>query len=270
MRGHAADLRRGRVAELRRVDRERIRELRVQVTALRQAIARQRGESLKERRKLLRGIKSRLKGARRVERSHRHRLLAEVADARVDYQRWLTEVRAEQARRLAELAQTRELLRRWRAGARERVRAALANVERVTAERLAQLDARTADARAELVAALEQAQRDLWQERQDQRQFRRTGRQVTKRTKRTSRRERAEECGSGVEANLTSAEEFAVWKHARRQVLAAARAQGVTASDQIAELVREYAEANPEQALDWLQNDSDAWLEAELSKGNYR
>lgn len=52
----------------------------------------------------------------------------------------------------------------------------------------------------------------------------------------------------------------------RRQILAQAKRQGVTSPDGVAEIVREWTEADEAGALDALQNDVDRWLSAEIAK----
>lgn len=65
---------------------------------------------------------------------------------------------------------------------------------------------------------------------------------------------------------MTSPEELAVWRHEKVSILRHAKATGIKEPDAIAELVRERVEADPDRAIEFLVNDSERWLMAELNR----
>jgi len=136
-------------------------------------------------------------------------------------------------------------------------------------EELARFESDQSARLAVLRDGIGKAKRMLAEATRDQRQMSRTKRQVKQRNKRATKRERAQEFTGGVETNLTTALEHAVWKREKGVILSMAKARGIKAPDAIAELVRERVEADEDRAVEFLADDSDAWLEAEIRKQGY-
>lgn len=261
---------RERERAIRQADKVQLRRLHERVKGLRLSISRHKIETRKQRRQLLANMRRALRALPRRDRSVvRDRVLA-VARQRTDYQQWWAGVLLERARRRAELAELRAAVRTYRAGSPARVAAAVAKLRDLQREQLDGFEQRRAGLINSAEAALEHALRELATERRDQRQMARTKRTTSERkARRATKRERRQEFTGGVEANLTTALEHAVWKREKGRILSNARARGITAPDAIAEMVRERAEAEQDLAIEYLADDADAWLEAELRKQGY-
>jgi len=251
----------------RQRDRQRLSDMRAGIVELRRYVSRQKILDRKERRAALARIRAALLDIPRAERDHRHRMASDVLDARQAFRVWWAMVLAERATRLTDIRQLREHLKRYRAGSKARIAASVAATKRAADELLEELAQGSATRRIRITQLLEHQERELKIERTDQRQFRSTKRHVQKHSKtRVTKTERRQEFSGGVEANLVTAEEHAIWQVARRQILSDAKARGITAPDAIAELVRERAEADPDLATDAMQASADRWLAAELKR----
>jgi hypothetical protein len=253
---------------LRAQDRQRLRDMRAGIVDLRRSISRQKILDRKARREALQAIRRKLRQVRPNERAHRRNIAREVSTALRDFRAWWQAVLVERANRQADLKQLRAHAKAYRAGTRERIREGVAAVQRAAEEHLAEM-ASSAEARRErMAAALRAAERDYRTERADQSQFRRTKRNIKARAPRVTRKERASEFTGGVEANLLTPEEHAVWRSSKRGILLEAKRLGIKAPDAIAELVRERTEADPDLAIELLARHAERDWAAEYRKAS--
>jgi hypothetical protein len=250
-------------------DKAKLRSLAARVTAAKAAILREATDQKKARRAFLRRLRkasSALPSRKeRTERAAKVRALSKELDR---FRAWWASVLLERDARKAALVEARAELRAWKSGAKSRRKALKNEAQQADERRLEAFDddqSRAFEVKADAVA---KAKRALADERADQRALSRNAGDRKRAAPRTTKAERAVEFTGGVEANLDGAIEFAVWKKARKQILAAAKATNVSSPDGVAELVREYAELNEEQALDWLANDVESWVEAEWAREN--
>ena len=224
-----------------------------------------------ERKARLREIQRSARKIRSADIEVRRRQLRIIADKRKAFEAWWKEVRAERARRLAEIAALRTDLREWSKRGPERRKAA---VEQVTAEAhryLQSFDAETAEQLDVFAEAVRRARTELKSDEYDLKIWgtnRRRDVQKAKATKPTAKESTAE-LVSAIEANLLSAEEWAWWRRERPSVLRLAKTLGKDSGDEVAEMIREAVELNPERALNYLSEDSDAWVEAEVRKQGF-
>jgi hypothetical protein len=260
---------RERERAVRQADRERVKSLQWGIKELTRKVARQKIESRKKRRELLSRMRRALRAVPRRDRTTRAEMLLRVAAERDRFKRWWDSVLLERAKRRAVLSEQRRELKSYRATSNRRIAAAVEQLRRLQGEELERFERDQDERLAILRAGLDEARRTIATERRDQRQMSRTKRQVKERAKRVTKRERAKEFSGGVEANLTTALEHAVWKRERGLILSNARARGIKEPDAIAELVRERVEADEERAVEFLADDADAWLAAELQRKGY-
>lgn len=261
---HKTIIAREREQLARAQERARIRDLAASVAELRRSLRENQAEVTRKRRDILKRLSQTVRRLPKVERTHRRKMASEVVLAVAEFRRWWDVVKAERAARRAEIVQLRTGLRDYRKGSPARVRALVENARRIAETRLEEMLGDAEQRRRVLRETLAQAERELKTERADAAQFKRTRQHLRGRASKTkaTRRERRQEFTGGVEANLMTAEEHAIWHSARRQILAEAKARGIKAPDQIAELVRERVELEPEAATDSLQDYADAQVAA--------
>jgi hypothetical protein len=270
---------RKQLAEIRReVARDEIIRMRAHVANRRKELQRLEGERRElerrrkqERRARLVHLHRQLAQARKFPTTERRAILRVIAQKRKAFADWWAEVQAERARLLAEIQGLRAELKAFGKQWPERKKLAVAAITAAVTRELDTFDEQT---RAELVS-LEQligkARRELKSEQYDLKTWirNRRGERKTKVKPLARARESRAELESLIELNLLSAEELAWWRRNKPQILRDARAQGITEPDAIAEQVREAVEGDPERAVEFLQADADAWLEAELRKQGY-
>jgi hypothetical protein len=224
-----------------------------------------------ERKARLTDLRRRISTARGKKALERRRRLQAIHEKRKDFVQWWAAVRAERIRRLEEIRQLRSELKGWDVDFSERHRRSTAEITDQAAKELERFDRETMSEDEALKRAIERARAELRTDEYDLKTWtgnRRRERTPPKPLRRTSAETKAE-LADEVENNLTSAEEFAWWRANRAPILRQAKAMGITAGDGIAELVREAAEADPDRALEYLQRDADAWVEAEARKAGF-
>ena len=225
-----------------------------------------------ERRERLRGLRraiSTLSHATMTERRERLRVIHEKRKLFTD---WWARVRAERSARLTEISRLRQELRDWSKLGPERRKESVAQITAAATRELAAFDAETRDGLNALEMAIAKARADLKSDEYDLRTWAANRKHDTKSPRTRVKKPRGEsrsELISNVELNLETPEEWAWWRHGRRVILEDAKQLGLTDGDQIAELVRERVEADPERAVEYLQNDADAWVAAELRKAGF-
>lgn len=261
--------------EAARIETEKMRshivKRRKQLKELEADERRWRESRKQERRARLREIQRSAKKVRSTDTEVRRKQLRIIADKRKAFESWWKEVRAERARRLAEIAALRTELREWGKRAPQRRKAA---VEAVTAEAHRQMlsfDAETAEQLDVFAEAVRRARAELRSDEYDLKMWGKNRRRDVQREKavKPKAKERTEELVSAIEANLLTAEEWAWWRRERASVLRLAKTLGKDSGDEVAEMIREAVELNPERALDYLSQDSDAWVEAEVRKQGF-
>lgn len=269
------------LAEIRRqVGKEEIVRMRTHVANRRKALEelqqRRRGfehERRQERRSRLAHLQAKLREARRFPTGQRRQRLQIIAEKRKAFAQWWAEVRAQRARMLAEIQGLRDELKAFRTQWPERRRLAVASITAMVQRELDSFDTETKSELEQLERLIANARRELKVEQYDLKSWirNRSGerKSLPKPAARTRAKERKAELESLIELNLTSPEEMAWWRRRKPEILRNARAANVTEPDAIAELVREAAEADTERAVEYLQADADAWLEAELRKQGY-
>lgn len=269
------------LAEIRRqVAREEIVRMRAHVASRRKALGtleQQRREfeqrRRQERRARLAHLRTKLSDARRFPTGQRRQRLQIIAAKRKAFAQWWAEVRAQRARMLAEIQGLRQELKAFKAQWPERRRLAVSSITAIVQRELDSFDDQTRAELEQFEQLIGKARRELKVEEYDLKTWVRNRSGERKRASKpiagARARERKAELESLVELNLTSPEELAWWHRRKPEILRNARAANVTEPDAIAELVREAAESDPERAVEYLQADADAWLEAELRKQGY-
>lgn len=255
-----------RAKAVKESDSAKVKALRVRVREIQRLIIEAKRRHPRERRALLLEIKGMTKAMRAAEREERGRLARKVAQAVAEFRSWWAEVMKERKRRLDEIRELREEIRRHQKASRARVQEFTAIMSKRRDESIDDLEERHNREADDLHSKLNRAKRELKSEIYDQRQMRHTAKAIKPTVKASERRQ---EFTGGVEANLGNAIELAVWKKARKQILAEAKRKRVTASDGVAELVREYAEQHADQAYGWLQADVEKWMAGELERKGY-
>lgn len=225
-----------------------------------------------ERRARLKSLREAIRGLARVAKTTRAQKLRTIVERRKQFVEWWAGVRREREMRLAEIKALRLDLRGWSKDLPNRRRAAVEEITSAAQRQLASFDAETANELESLERAIHEARRELRSDEYDLKQWtgnrRREAKAIAKPPKR-ARGESTAELVSAIEANLESAEEWAWWRAERRSILRAAKEAGIEQGDMIAEGIRERVEADPERALEFLQNDADAWVEAEIRKAGF-
>lgn len=224
-----------------------------------------------ERRARLRALREAIQALGAKSKSERRRRLTVIQEKRRQFVEWWKEVRIERARRLAEIATLRQQLKDWTKLGPERRRQSVAEVTDAAMRELATFDAQTASGLDALSKAIEKARRELKADEYDLRTWHanRGHEQKRMRVLKGGKREQAKELDSLIEANLETGEQLAWWKRNRPSILRQAKEMGIEAADGIAELVREQVEGDPDRAIEFLQDDADAWVAAELRKAGF-
>jgi hypothetical protein len=269
------------LVEIRKqVTREEIARMRSHVASRKKALEvlqqrRREFESQRraERRSRLMHLQSKLRDAKRFPTSERRSRLQLIAAKRKAFAQWWAEVRAQRARMLQEIADLRAELKAFRTQWPERRKLAIASITAMVQRELDSFDDQTRAELEQLEKLIANARRELKVEQYDLKTWVRNRGLERKSTSKAPPRARAREAKveleSLVELNLVSPEEFAWWRRNKPSILREAKAANVTEPDMIAERVREATEADPDRALEFLQADADAWLEAELRKQGY-
>jgi hypothetical protein len=233
-----------------------------------------------ERRSRLKELKSTIRDAvsskgRMVER--KRRLLA-IAEKRRAFTAWWEQVRRERIARLDEIKRLRRDLLDWSKQGPARRREAIGQITAEAQRQLAAFDEETARGLDILGEAVHKARRELTSDEYDLRSWtsnRARDAKLPPKSKRErypfrkNRKELAIELESNVEANLESPEEWAWWRRNKASILRNAKASGKTEGDEIAEVIREAVGDNPEEALGYLADDADAWVEAEIRRQGF-
>lgn len=254
-------LRAERDRAIRAQERDALRAMRGRIAQLIKDRVRLRAEQTRERKRLVMKLRQTLREVPKRDQGERRRQVLYLHTKRVEFAAWWREQLAERDRRKAEIAQARAELDTWRKGARERVAALRAELTEVHSDTVDALDEQQARDYAAATDAIGAARRGLARERADQAQYRRTAGRKAADAKRVTQAEKRAEFTGNVEANLTDALEIATWRRSRRQILEQARRQGVTAPDGVAEIVKEWTEADPGAAIEWLERDARKYIE---------
>jgi hypothetical protein len=225
-----------------------------------------------ERRARLKSLREAIRGLARIAKTTRATKLRTIIERRKQFVEWWAGVRREREMRLAEIKAMRLDLRGWSKDMPNRRRAAVEEITSAAQRQLANFDRETASELESLERAIHEARRELKSDEYDLKQWtgnrRREARAIVRPVK-AKRGERTSELVSAIEANLETAEEWAWWRAERKSILRDAKEAGIGEGDMIAERIRERVEADPERALEYLQNDADAWVEAEIRKAGF-
>ncbi len=195
-----------------------------------------------------------------------------IHEKRKLFEQWWAEVRAERARRLAEINKLRQELRDWAKLGPARRKESVAQITEAAMRELAAFDDETRKGLNALEQAVRKARADLKSDEYDLRTWASNRRREAKGVVRAIKKPRGEgrsELSSNIEMNLETPEEMAWWRHGKTVILRDAKELGLTEGDAIAEMVRERVEADPERALEYLQADADLWVEAELRRQGF-
>ena len=195
-----------------------------------------------------------------------------IAERRKQFEEWWAGVRRERNMRVAEIKRMRIELRGWSKDLPNRRRAAVEEVTTAAQRHLDTFDKQTANELELLERAIQEARRELKSDEYDLKTWGSNRRREVKAIAKPPKRVRGEstaELVSSIEANLETAEEWAWWRAERKSILRTAKEAGITEGDAIAEGIRERVELEPERAIEYLQNDADAWVEAEIRKAGF-
>lgn len=261
--------------EAARVELERMRaHIRKRKRQLRELEADERRwrESRKvERSARLRELRKTMKRVRVDDTDTRRKQLAIIVQKRKAFEQWWSEVRAERKRRLEEIAKLRAELRAWTKHGPERRKASVEAVTKEAQNQLRSFDLETGEQLEVFAEAVKRARAELKSDEYDLRTWGTNRRRDVQKAQATKPKgkESTAELVSGIEANLMTAEEWAWWRTERASILRLAKTLGKTEGDEVAEMIREAVEMNPERALDYLSRDADAWVEAEVRKQGF-
>jgi hypothetical protein len=226
-----------------------------------------------ERKGRLRALRKAIREAVTAAGRYRKAKLQTIAEKRRQFEEWWRQVRIERAARLAEIKRLRIELQDWTRQGPARRKEAVAQIAAEAQRQLAAFDAETIEGLDVLGEAVRKARAELRSDEYDLKQWTSNRRREVVRGKPVKaaarRKESSAELASNVENNLETAEEWAWWRRNRPSILRTAKDLGKTAGDEIAEMIREQVADNPEQALDFLAADSDAWVEAEVRKQGF-
>jgi hypothetical protein len=235
---------------------ERHEELRVSLRTHRRDVRRKRLE-------ILRDTKAKLRAARTGSGGKLRKAVEALHRARVSYRDWLGKMHDKQRDLRAELELLRQEIKSEKLRLPVEREQLIKSIEELAAQQLSKLDAAAAITDEQIQAAVERARRDIHAERYDLRAW--SGNRRRDRLRETAaRRVSAADIDREVEANLSTAEELAYWHHERDGIKRDAKRLARTAPDEIAELVKERAEFDPERAIHFLERDAEAWLKAEI------
>lgn len=226
-----------------------------------------------ERKARLRALRKAIREAVSAAGRYRKAKLQTIAEKRKQFEEWWRQVRIERAARLAEIKRLRIELRDWTRQGPARRKEAVAEIAAEAQRQLSAFDAETIEGLDLLGEAVRKARAELRSDEYDLKQWTSNRRRDVTRGKPIKaiarRKESAAELASNVENNLETAEEWAWWRRNRASILRTAKELGKTEGDEVAEMIREQVSDNPEQALDFLAADADAWVEAEVRKQGF-
>lgn len=228
-----------------------------------------------ERRNRLKELKATIRAAvsSTARTAERKRRLLAITEKRRAFTLWWDQVRRERAARLDEIKRLRRELLDWSKQGPARRREAIAEITAEAQRQLAAFDEETARGLDILGEAVHKARRELKSDEYDLRSWASNRTRDVVRAKPIKaaerRKESAAELESNIEANLESPDEWAWWRRNKASILRNAKALGKTAGDEIAEMIREAVSDNPEEALGYLADDADAWVEAEIRRQGF-
>ena len=224
-----------------------------------------------ERKARLRKLRETIRGAADVDGRYRKSKLLEIDRKRKAFEAWWREVRLERETRLSEIRMLRAELREWTKEGPARRKESIAQITAEAQRQLAKFDAETAAGLDALGDAVRKARAELRSDEYDLRQWTSNRKRDVARGQapKAVRRQTAEELESNVEHNLETPEEWAWWRRNKRSLLRQAKELGKTSGDEIAEMIREAVGDNPEEALNYLADDADAWVEAEIRRQGF-
>lgn len=262
---HKASIRREAIAVERQRSKAHLAAIEERHAELTSQLRLHRRDTRRRRLELLLDTKAKLRAARSGSPAKLRRAIENLHSARVAYRRWLTKMREQQRTMRAELELLRQEAKAERAHAPVERRAVIDSIESLATQQLERLDAAAAITDDQLQAAVEKARRDIRAERYDLKSYS-ANRRGDRLRETAARRVASADVDREVEANLVTAEELAYWHHERDSIKRDAKRLGKTAPDEIAELVKERAEFDPERAVQFLERDADAWLKAEIMR----
>lgn len=269
------------LAEIRReAAKIELERMKAHVKAKRRRLAELEGEEKQwtqarkaERKARLRGLRAAIREAVSAAGRYRKAKLATITEKRRQFEEWWRQVRLERQARLAEIKRLRIELRDWTRQGPARRKEAVAEIAAEAQRQLAAFDAETIEGLDVLGEAVRKARAELRSDEYDLKQWTSNRRRDVSRGKPVKaaarRKESTAELVSNIENNLESAEEWAWWRRNRASVLRNAKELGKTEGDEVAEMIREAVHDNPEQALDYLAADADAWVEAEVRRQGF-
>lgn len=269
------------LAEIRReAAKIELDRMRAHVKAKRRRLAELEGEERQwtkarkaERKARLRALRTAIREAVSAAGRYRKAKLATIAEKRRQFEEWWRQVRLEREARLAEIKRLRIELRDWSREGPARRKEAIAQIAAEAQRQLAAFDAETLEGLDVLGEAVRKARAELRSDEYDLKQWTSNRRRDVSRGKPAKaaarRKESTAELASNIENNLETAEEWAWWRRNRASVLRTAKELGKTEGDEVAEMIREQVHDNPEQALDYLAADADAWVEAEVRRQGF-
>jgi len=225
-----------------------------------------------ERKARLKDLRKALRDLQLANAKTRAAKVRAIAERRKQFEDWWAGVRRERDMRLAEIKRMRIELRGWSKDLPNRRRAAVEEVTTAAQRHLDTFDKQTANELDLLERAIQEARRELKSDEYDLKTWGSNRRREVKAIAKPPKRARGEstaELVSSIEANLETAEEWAWWRAERKSILRTAKEAGITEGDAIAEGIRERVELEPERAIEYLQNDADAWVEAEIRKAGF-
>lgn len=267
------------LSEIRRqVARDEISRMRQHVQSRRKRLAELQlerktleRERRRERRAKLDRLRAELTRTRTQSGDARRRMLVTIAEKRRAFSEWWAAVRAERAAKLAEIQSLKAELKAFDRQWPERKKLAIEAISAAVHRELESFDQQTDKELQSLGTLIGKARQELKADQYDLKSWirNRSGERKSKVAPIKRARELQSERDSNVELNLVNAEEQAWWRTNKNQILRQAKEMGITEPDGIAELVREAVEGDPERAVEFLQNDADKWLAAELRKQGY-
>lgn len=225
-----------------------------------------------ERKARLKELHRALGAARKLDLATKREKLRAISERRRQFDQWWASVRAERIARLAEIRNLKTALKGWAKHLPKRRQQAVAEITAAAQRQFEAFDDETSKQHDALERALQQARRELRADEYDLKTWvanRGKERRPVVKAVRKPRGETTAELVSDIENNLMTAEEWAWWRAERKSILRSAKEQGITEGDAIAELIRENVEMEPERALEFLQADADAWVEAEVRKAGF-
>lgn len=225
-----------------------------------------------ERKARLKDLQKALRDLQRADAKNRVAKVRAIAERRKQFEEWWAGVRRERDMRLGEIKRMRADLRAWSKDLPNRRRAAVEEVTAAAQRHLQSFDQKTASELDALERAIQEARRELKSDEYDLRTWTSNRRREVKAVVKPPKRKRGEstaELVSNIENNLVTAEEWAWWRAERASILRNAREAGISEGDAIAEGIRERVELEPERAIEYLQQDADAWVEAEIRRAGF-